>query len=217
MGLVLLSLNLEPLLERLLVNGLLFWEKATIRAMVIKNLVAHRKRNTKTTIMYALSLGFIIFIMVSYNNLLDGFAYQREQSSGVYLKVMARGTVDKPKTPLDWRHHIRNVQGLEDYLRNHTHIIKDHSWVTHHYNDAWQDHGGPVLENLGRFVRAHTAHDRTHGTQHAQHASSSNRAPLFCGKQVGLRYESDARRRAQLHGCAIQRVLDPQRRYVRST
>lgn len=152
MGLVLLSLNLEPLLERLLVNGLLFWEKATIRAMVIKNLVAHRKRNTKTTIMYALSLGFIIFIMVSYNNLLDGFAYQREQSSGVYLKVMARGTVDKPKTPLDWRHHIRNVQGLEDYLRNHTHIIKDHSWVTHHYNDAWQDHGGPVLENLGRSV-----------------------------------------------------------------
>lgn len=172
MGLVLLSLNLEPLLERLLVNGLLFWEKATIRAMVIKNLVAHRKRNTKTTIMYALSLGFIIFIMVSYNNLLDGFAYQREQSSGVYLKVMARGTVDKPKTPLDWRHHIRNVQGLEDYLRNHTHIIKDHSWVTHHYNDAWQDHGGPVLENLGRFVRTHTAHDRTYDT-HSTHSTHS--------------------------------------------
>ncbi len=147
-----------------------------------------------------------------------GFAYQREQSSGVYLKVMARGTVDKPKTPLNWRHHIRNVQGLEDYLRNHTHIIKDHSWVTHHYNDAWQDHGGPVLENLGRFVRTHTAHDRTYDTHTARtHASRSNRAPLFCGKQVGLRYESDARRCAQLHGCAIQRLLDPQRRYARSS
>jgi uncharacterized membrane protein YgcG len=118
--------------------------------MVIKNLVAHRKRNTKTTIMYALSLGFIIFVMVSYSNILDGFAYQREQRSGVFIKVMARGIQDGAASPLEWRNHIRNAQALEEYLRNNTHVVRDHAWVTHNYDDVWKNHGGPILENLGR-------------------------------------------------------------------
>lgn len=154
MGLVLLSLNIEPLLERLLVNSLFFWEKIPIRTMVIKNLVAHRKRNTKTTIMYALSLGFIIFVMVSYNNILDGFAYQREQRSGVYLKVMARGQNDDTKNPLEWRNHIIDTEGLENFLRNRSSIISDHAWVSQTFDDAWKNHNGPTLENIGRYIRS---------------------------------------------------------------
>lgn len=94
LGLVLLSLNIEPLLERIIIAIFLFFERSPIRNMVHKNLVAHRKRNRKTTIMYALSLGFIIFIMVSYSNVLDGFAYRKDQRGGAYLKIIAEGIDD---------------------------------------------------------------------------------------------------------------------------
>lgn len=67
-GLVMLSLNLEPLLERGLVKLcflILWFENRSMGLLVVKNLVSHRMRNRKTTIMYALSLGFIIFLTVS--------------------------------------------------------------------------------------------------------------------------------------------------------
>ena len=67
LGLVMLSLNLQPLLERCFIFvmfALLWFEKRSMPLVVVKNLIAHRLRNRKTTIMYALSLGFIIFITV---------------------------------------------------------------------------------------------------------------------------------------------------------
>jgi len=96
-GLILLSLNLEHMVEKLVAFVFLWWEHRSVRGMTLKNLVcshscllelmddmadsicdspvhnvvctykqvAHRMRNRKTTIMYALSLGFIIFITVS--------------------------------------------------------------------------------------------------------------------------------------------------------
>lgn len=66
-GLILLSLNLEQPLEKCIVWLLLWWERRSIPTLVLKNLIAHRVRNRKTTIMYALALGFIIFITVAFN------------------------------------------------------------------------------------------------------------------------------------------------------
>jgi len=151
LDLVLLSLNVEPLIERLIVNLFFFWEKIPIRLIIIKNLVAHRKRNTKTTIMYAISLGFIIFIMVSYNNVLDGFSYQSAQRGGVYLKVVAKGHDNDAPSALQWSNTIHKVETLESYLRNNSHIIKDHAWVSQSYDYTWEQHGGPDLENLGMY------------------------------------------------------------------
>jgi ABC-type lipoprotein release transport system permease subunit len=147
-GLVLLSLNAEPLLERLLVQVLFWWEKAAIRSIVVKNLIAHRKRNRKTTIMYALSLGFIIFVMVSYSSILDGFAYQREQKAGVILKVIAQGTDDFDTQ--EYRHSIHNIEGLEKVIEDNPHWIKRHAWLTHGYDYVFKTHSGPELNNLGR-------------------------------------------------------------------
>eukprot|EP01006_Ploeotia_vitrea_P022059 TRINITY_DN54469_c0_g1_i1.p1 TRINITY_DN54469_c0_g1~~TRINITY_DN54469_c0_g1_i1.p1 ORF type:complete len:469 (+),score=244.49 TRINITY_DN54469_c0_g1_i1:3-1409(+) len=65
-GMILLPLNFEHMAERLVVGVFLWWERRSTRTVVLKNLTAHRIRNRKTTIMYALALGFIIFIMVSY-------------------------------------------------------------------------------------------------------------------------------------------------------
>ena len=87
LGLVLLSLNIEHLLEFILVELFLFWEKVAVKQVVLKNLIAHRQRNRKTTIMYALALGFIIFIMVSYSSVLDSVSYQKQASLGTLVKV----------------------------------------------------------------------------------------------------------------------------------
>eukprot|EP00916_Digyalum_oweni_P025441 GHVL01041905.1.p1 GENE.GHVL01041905.1~~GHVL01041905.1.p1 ORF type:complete len:969 (-),score=130.10 GHVL01041905.1:1082-3988(-) len=66
-GLVFLSLNIEPFLEYAFVYLLYFWESCAIRNLVLNNLAAHRRRNQKTTVMYSISLGFIIFLMTSYD------------------------------------------------------------------------------------------------------------------------------------------------------
>lgn len=74
-----LSLNLQPLLERSLVfvyfklSG--WFENNSIGLLVVKNLGAHRLRNRKTTIMYAMALGFIIFLTVAIRNELRSMIY----------------------------------------------------------------------------------------------------------------------------------------------
>jgi hypothetical protein len=108
LGLVILSLNLQHPLELILVGIFFFWERAAISSIVLKNLVAHRERNrykniklpimifvtSKTTIMYALSLGFIIFISVAYSMTIDSFNFQIQQSNGVFLGIYAKGGRD---------------------------------------------------------------------------------------------------------------------------
>jgi hypothetical protein len=66
-GLSLLAFNLQRFLEIILTKVFLFFEKASMKQMVTKNLTAHRMRNKMTSIIYSIALGFIIFLIVSYN------------------------------------------------------------------------------------------------------------------------------------------------------
>eukprot|EP01080_Neovahlkampfia_damariscottae_P011341 gene11341-4509_t len=86
-GLTMLALNLENIIERTLCFIFFFWENFAVRSMIGKNLIAHRIRNRKTTIMYAVSLGFIIFISVSFNVQIKSVEYERRQRFGVKLKI----------------------------------------------------------------------------------------------------------------------------------
>ena len=43
-----------------------FWQKHGMKNLIIKNLISHKVRNRRTAVMYAFSLGFIIFISVTY-------------------------------------------------------------------------------------------------------------------------------------------------------
>eukprot|EP00997_Jenningsia_sp_PLL12_P007709 NODE_437_length_1745_cov_105.254127_g368_i0.p1 GENE.NODE_437_length_1745_cov_105.254127_g368_i0~~NODE_437_length_1745_cov_105.254127_g368_i0.p1 ORF type:complete len:543 (+),score=174.78 NODE_437_length_1745_cov_105.254127_g368_i0:24-1631(+) len=87
LGLVLLALNLESILEHFLSVALFFWENSAIRTLILKNLVAHRKRNRKTTIMYALSLAFIIFISVSFDLQIETYRYNVMRWYGTPMRV----------------------------------------------------------------------------------------------------------------------------------
>jgi hypothetical protein len=66
-GLTLLSFNLQRLLEVALTHVFLFWEHSSMRVLVLKNLTAHKMRNKMTSIIFSLALGFIVFLIVSYN------------------------------------------------------------------------------------------------------------------------------------------------------
>lgn len=65
-GLSLLAFNLQRFLEILFTYAFLFFEKKSMKSMVLKNLSAHRMRNKMTSIIYSIALGFIIFLIVSY-------------------------------------------------------------------------------------------------------------------------------------------------------
>lgn len=66
-GLALLSFNLQRALEICFTFILLFYEEVSMKHLILKNLTAHKMRNKMTSIIYSLALGFIIFLIVSYN------------------------------------------------------------------------------------------------------------------------------------------------------
>lgn len=70
LGLTLLTANLRGMFETFFVYLLFFWERKSMRALLKKNLMAHKQTNKLTSIIYALTLGCVIFLCVSLNLLL---------------------------------------------------------------------------------------------------------------------------------------------------
>ena len=71
LGLTLLTANVRSPIETLIVYLLLFWERSSMVTLLRKNLMAHRARNKMTSIIYALTLGCVIFLCVSLNLVID--------------------------------------------------------------------------------------------------------------------------------------------------
>jgi uncharacterized membrane protein YhfC len=53
------------MIEICLTYLLFFWERESMRLMIMKNLDLHRQKNKMTAIIYSLTLGTIIFILVT--------------------------------------------------------------------------------------------------------------------------------------------------------
>jgi len=64
-GLTLFATNLQGILEIILVYTFFFWEKESMKGLLRKNLASHKQRNYLTSIIYALTLGCIIFLLVT--------------------------------------------------------------------------------------------------------------------------------------------------------
>lgn len=64
-ALTLLAFNTQAIIERICTRIFLFFEQASIKSMVIKNLAAHRRRNQMTGLIYSLSLGFLLFLSIA--------------------------------------------------------------------------------------------------------------------------------------------------------
>jgi FtsH-binding integral membrane protein len=66
-GLTLISFNLQRTVELCFVYIMLFFETKSMKLLIVKNLSAHRESNKLTSIIYSLTLGCIIFIIVAAN------------------------------------------------------------------------------------------------------------------------------------------------------
>ena len=92
-GLTLISFNLQRLVEQVIVHSILFLETKSMKLLVIKNLSAHRESNRMTSIIYSLTLGTIIFVIVAANlqislfttNSLDGNMDLRIEADGPWF------------------------------------------------------------------------------------------------------------------------------------
>ena len=62
-----LTANLRGPLEKLMVYLFFFWERKSMRALLKKNLIAHKTTNKLTSIIYALTLGCVLFLCVALN------------------------------------------------------------------------------------------------------------------------------------------------------
>jgi len=100
--------------EHLVGYLLLWWNGASIKAMMFKNLAAHRLRNRKTTMMYSLSLAFIIFIVVTFGLQILTFDYQYKQASGSLLRLRCPRYADGPALLASLRTLTTNDPYIQD-------------------------------------------------------------------------------------------------------
>ena len=64
-GLSLLAYNLQRFLEIFFTHVFLFFEKKSMKKMVISNLATHNVRNKMTSIIYSISIGCAIYLIMS--------------------------------------------------------------------------------------------------------------------------------------------------------
>jgi hypothetical protein len=64
LGLILLSYSVQYLIERVMAYLTLFWVDKTDLMLTLKNMSAHRFKNRRSSLLYALSVAFIIFVSV---------------------------------------------------------------------------------------------------------------------------------------------------------
>ena len=143
LGLILLSLNFQPLIERFLVFTLFWWESRASTFIVLKNLVTHRQRNRKTSIMFALALGFILFITMAFQLELYSAKARTYKSNGGAMVLQARWQGSSGLLSSG------QVQAAEVILgRYQPTVIEQWSWVTPRlgWNDEWDD---TYMSNLG--------------------------------------------------------------------
>lgn len=71
LGFVLLSRNIEHLLQKMLTYLFLFFARSYTKLLILKNLTAHRIKNKKTSLMFSLSVGIFIMTSVGFDLILQ--------------------------------------------------------------------------------------------------------------------------------------------------
>ena len=71
LGFVLLSRNIENILQKILTYAFLFFTRSYTKLLILKNLAAHRIKNKKTSLMFSLSVGIFIMTSVGFDLILQ--------------------------------------------------------------------------------------------------------------------------------------------------
>jgi len=75
-SLAVIGINLMPCINFLILKIILIFENKSTKIIVYKNLIAHSDRNRMTSLMFSLTLGFIIFL-----NIVCGIPFNVERNT----------------------------------------------------------------------------------------------------------------------------------------
>ncbi|KRX00113.1 hypothetical protein PPERSA_07220 [Pseudocohnilembus persalinus] len=147
-GFILLMLNIQYLLERMVVVITLVFLKSAQKSIILKNLAAHRIKNRRVAIMYSLSIAFIIFVWTFSIIQMKSSDYQERREEGTYLTVEYSGPYvsESPFLPIDDFEKIL-TEDLKDY-------IESFSWITISLEDLFDIQGGytdTYVTHLGKI------------------------------------------------------------------
>ena len=90
LGLTLSVANIRGFIEITMTYVLFFWERKSMIILIEKNLIAHKHTNKLTSIIYALTLGCIIFLCVALNLVIMS-TETGDSNNGADIKVI--GTI----------------------------------------------------------------------------------------------------------------------------
>ena len=84
-GLILLSYSFQYAVERLFAYVTLFWANKTDFILTLKNLSAHRLKNRRSSLLYALSISMIIFVSVGISIQMQTIENEMLKYHGTYV------------------------------------------------------------------------------------------------------------------------------------
>jgi uncharacterized membrane protein len=105
-GLILLSYNFQYLLEKYIVKLFLFWIDKAEFALLLKNLSAHREKNRRSSIVYALSVAFIIFVST-------GVQIQMQVLYNERMKLMGNSHIEIRAKHIDREYYNRILPEID--------------------------------------------------------------------------------------------------------
>ena len=104
---------------------LLFWESRSLKTLLAKNIIAHRSRNRLTSNIYALTLGCIIFLIVSANLQVESVT-QLTSFGGADIVISI--PVDSDGTSVNGP--LLTASMVDPILEKHATLLKDFAYVT---------------------------------------------------------------------------------------
>lgn len=160
-GLVMLSINLQPLVERLIIwimfdfmftswmfherGGVLFFEGRAIKKLLGKNLLAHKLRNRKTSTAFSFALGFIVFLASNLNVQFFSLQYASIQGTACDFQVY---------TDIGSSYTIINMDLLDNYLSTNHPYIQQYSWISQPLLSILSNYENDIqLETMARISK----------------------------------------------------------------
>jgi len=128
-GFTLLLNLLQPIIERIILKMFTFplKKERILEPVIIKNFAAHRKRNTKTSLMFSIALAFLIYAGTGFRLNTNIIAKQLEVLSGADLVLQTMGTVYLNETKLRG--------ALDEFNANFPGVMRDYAFVSQSFRD----------------------------------------------------------------------------------
>ena len=93
-GFILLSQNIENLLQKILTYLLLFFTRSYTKLLILKNLAAHRLKNKKSSLMFSLSVGIFILASVGFDIILQSTKNMKVMQNGSEILIHSKDDED---------------------------------------------------------------------------------------------------------------------------